>query len=84
MSGGDHLMIHEFFRGADMTVQAGVAADSNIAQVDHAELGFLLRRLIFPTLDRMRSQPACSRSVTALATHAVVQVKSLGPLLGGN
>ena len=84
MSGGDHLMIDKFFRGADVTVQAGVAANSNIAQIDHAELGLLLRRLILPTLDRMRTQPACCRTMTALATHAVVQVKSLGALLGGN
>ncbi len=82
MSGGDHLVIDKFFRGAHVTVQAGVAADSNIAQIDHAKFRLLLGRLILPTLDRMRTQPARSRTMTTLATHAVVQVKSLGALLG--
>ena len=84
MSGGDHLVIDEFFRGAHVTVQAGVAADGHIAQIDHAEFRLLLGRLILPILDRVRPQPARSRTVTTLATHAVVQVKSLGALLGWN
>ena len=82
MPSGNHLVIDEFFRGAHVTVQAGMAANSYIAQIDHAELRFLLGRLILPTLDRMRPQPARSRAVAAFATHAVVQVEGLGTLLG--
>ena len=84
MSGGNHLVIDEFFRGAHVTAEAGVAAHRHIAQIDHAQFRFLLRRLILPTLDRMRPQPARRRTMAALATHAVVQVKSLGALLGWN
>ena len=29
MAGGDHLVIHEFFRGAQMAVQARVAANGD-------------------------------------------------------
>ena len=84
MSGGDHLVIDKFFRGADVAVKTGVAANCNIPQIDHAELGLLLGRLILPAFDCMRTQPACSGAVTAFATDTVVQIKSLGTLLGGN
>ena len=84
MSGSDHLVIDKFFRGAHVTAQAGVAADRHIAQIDHAEFRLLLGRLILPTLDRVRPQPARSRTVATFATHAVVQVEGLGALLGGN
>ena len=40
MSGGDHLVIDKFFRGADVAVKTGVTANRNIPQIDHAELAF--------------------------------------------
>ena len=82
MSGGDHLVIDEFFRSAHVTAQAGVAADSYIVQIDHPKFRLLLGRLILPTLDRVRPQPARSRTMATLATDAVVQFKRLGALLG--
>ena len=84
MSRGDHLVIDKLFGSAHVTAQTGVTSDRYVAEIDHAELFLLVGRLIFPTLDRMRPQPAGSGAVTALATHTVAQIKGLGALFGGN
>jgi hypothetical protein len=82
MSGGDHLMIDEFFRGAQVTTQAGWLRTATSRKSIMPSFAFLLGRLILPTLDRVRPQPARRRTMAALATHSVVQIKSLGALLG--
>ena len=83
MSGGNHLVIDEFFRSAQVTAQAACGCGPTTSRISiMPSFAFCSDDSILPALDRVRPQPARSRTMAALATHSVVQFKGLGALLG--
>src|SRR5713101_9181374 len=84
MARRNHLVIDGFLLSPNVAIKASMAPNSQVAQIAHPKLGFLVGGSRLPIFDRVRSQPTGGRTVAMLAAHAVADVEALRAHLGGN
>src|SRR6266853_1560544 len=75
MTGGDHLVVHKFFRRAEVARQALLRAPDQITRVIHPRCNGLLVR---PATRDVRPEPRRRGPVAAFAGDAFIQFECLG------
>src|SRR4030081_1080120 len=79
MSRRNHLVIDRFLFGSNVTIEASMAAYSEVAQIAHPKLNLLVSSARLPFLNRMRTQPTRRWTVAMLAAHPVADIETLRP-----